>query len=145
MADDGSDLLGDLLGDLGDDTTDTGSTDTTSTGTVVTSGDIEISLNPTSISNGTQIPNKGTVRFAVVDFTAGDSDVSVNTVDIKSLGLAAVPTATRIWFEKNGKRISGKAAFSSDRMSVVYFAPAYVIKAGSTESLELYVELDTTA
>ncbi|NVP18144.1 hypothetical protein HUU51_05505, partial [Candidatus Gracilibacteria bacterium] len=40
---------------------------------------------------------------------------------------------------------SGKAAFSSDRTAVVSFAPALVVKAGSTETLDLYVELDTTA
>lgn len=144
-----SDLFGDLFKDDGDDmdSTGTGTSNGTDTGStvVVTGGDVEVSLNPTSPANGTQIPSTGTIRFAGVDFTAGDRDVSVNTVEVRSLGLAAVPTSTRIWLEKDGKRLSGKAAFSSDRTAVISFAPAYVVKAGSTEALDLYVELDTVA
>ncbi|MDD5769333.1 MAG: S-layer homology domain-containing protein [Candidatus Gracilibacteria bacterium] len=153
--DDLSGLFGDLFGDetgtdMGTgtttDTTSTGTTtDTTSTGVTVSGGDVEVSLNPASTANGTQIPNNGTIRFAMVDFTAGNTDVSVNTVDLKSVGLAQVPTSTRVWFEKNGKRLSGKAAFSSDRTAVVSFAPALVVKAGSSETLDLYVELATDA
>lgn len=147
--------LDDLFGDLfnGDGTnastgsTSTGTTSSNNTGStvVVTGGDLEVSLNPASTANGTQVPNVWTIRFWIVDFTAGDKDVSINTVEVKSLGLASVPTSTRVWFEKDGKRLSGKAAFSSDRTSVISFAPAYVVKAGSTASLDLYVELDTTS
>lgn len=142
--------LGDLIGgdedDMdGSDETSSGNTSTDGSTPVVVGGDVEISLNPASPSNGTQIPNNGTIRFAKVDFTAGDKDVSLNTVELKSVGLAAVSTSTRVWFESNGKRLSGKAAFSSDRTAVVSFAPAYVVKAGSTATLDLYVELATEA
>lgn len=146
------DLFGDLFGEDGEDLeTNTGSTSTGSTNNntgstvVVTGGDVEVSLNPASPTSGTQIPNVGTIRFAKVDFTAGDKDVSVNTIELGSVGLAAVPTSTRVWFEKDGRRLSGRAAFSSDRTAVVSFAPAYVVKAGSTETLDLYVELNTVA
>lgn len=145
--------LDDLFGDLfnGDGTkastgsTSTGTTSSNNTGStvVVTGGDLEVSLNPASTANGTQVPKEWTIRFWIVDFTAGDKDVSVNTVEVKSLWLASVPTNTRVWLEKDWKRLSGKAAFSSDRTSVISFAPAYVVKAGSTSSLDLYVELDT--
>lgn len=141
------DLLDELLGGL-DDSEDTTTDDTTTgtTGGVSLAGDeVEISLNPASASNGTQVPNVGTIKFASVDFTAGNSDVSVNTVELKSLGLAEVPSTTRVWFELNGKRLSGKASFSSERVAVTSFAPAYVIKAGATETLDLYVELNTGA
>lgn len=142
--------LGDLLGGDEDDMdstdeTSSGNTSTDGTTPVVVGGDVEVSLNPASLSNGTQIPNKGTIRFAKVDFTAGDKDVSLNTVELKSVGLAAVESSTRVWFESNGKRLSGKAAFSSDRTAVVSFAPAYVVKAGSTATLDLYVELNVAA
>ncbi|MDD2908049.1 MAG: S-layer homology domain-containing protein [Candidatus Gracilibacteria bacterium] len=143
-SDDMSNILDDLLGGLtGDDTTtSTGTTDTTNGNTtVVKAGDVEVSLNPSSAANGTQIPSTGTIKFAAVDFTAGSADVSVDTVELNSLGLAAVPSGTRVWFEKNGKRLSGKASFSSERVAVTSFAPALVVKAGSTETLDLYVEL----
>lgn len=155
--DDDDDGLGDLLAglidddddDSDDDTSDDDSDDDTSddddTTVVVEGWDIEVSLNPDSTASGTQIPNVGTVRFAVVDFTAGDKDVAVNTVDVTTVWLASVPSSTRIWFEKDGRRLSGKAAFSSDRKAVVSFAPAYVVKAGTTASLDLYVELNAAA
>ncbi len=124
-----------------DNTSTDGNTSNDGSTVVVTGGDVEVSLNPASPSNGTQIPSSGSIRFAKVDFTAGDKDVSINVVELSSVGLAAVDNSTRVWFEKNGKRLSGQAAFSSDRTAVVSFAPAYVIKAGTTETLDLYVRL----
>jgi hypothetical protein len=133
--------LGDLFG------TGTTSTGTTSTGTVSVpaAGDLSVALNPASPASGTQIPKAGIVRFAVVDFKASASDISLNTVELVKAGLASIPTSTRVWFEKNGTRLSGKASFTSENNAVVSFAPAFVVKAGTTESLDLYVELNTTS
>jgi len=157
-----TDLLGSLLGNLGDTgtttttdttttpantgttstTTDT-TTDTTTTTTTTPSGaaDVTVSLNPDSLANGSQIPRVGVVRFAKVDFTAGSEDATLNTVKISKKTLASVPASTRIWFEKNGRRVSGKAAFSSDNTAIVSFAPSYVVMAGETATLDLYVQL----
>lgn len=46
---------------------------------------------------------------------------------------------------KSLKRVSGRAGFTSEGNVVVSFAPAYVVKAGFTETLDLYVELPSTA
>lgn len=137
----GDDLdLGDLFGDTTTDTTtDTGAT--TTDGTTVAAGDLEVGLGAASPVNGAQIPSTGIIRFSVVDFTAGGSDVSVNTVELNKAGLTSIPSGTKVWFEKNGTRLSGKASFTSENNAVVSFAPALVVKAGSTESLDLYVEL----
>ncbi len=134
--------LDDLFG-----TGTTTTTGTTSTGTVIVpaAGDLTVALNPTSPASGTQIPQAGIVRFAVVDFTAASSDISLNTVELVKAGLASIPTSTRVWFEKSGTRLSGKASFTSENNAVVSFAPAFVVKAGTTESLDLYVELNTTS
>lgn len=114
--------------------------------TEVKAGNLNVSLNSNSAANGTQVPSTGTVRFAVVDFSASSSsDVSLKTVQLKKVGLASIPSSTRIRFEKNGIRVSGKAAFSSDGNAVISFAPIFVVKAGSTESLDLYVDLATSA
>lgn len=156
VADGSDDLdLGDIFGNgttTGSSTgvTSTGTTTTTtgsvSTGTtVVGNGDLELSLNPASPASGTQIPNVGTVRFAKVDFTAASSDVSLNSVELKKSGLSTVDSDTKVWFEKAWKRVSGRAGFTSEGNVVVSFAPAYVVKAGSTETLDLYVELPSTA
>ena len=122
------------------DTTPTTGDDTTDE---VKMGGLTVALNTTlSLANGTQVPATGTIRFAVVNFTASSSnDVALKTVELKKVGLASIPSSTRVWFEKNGKRISGKAAFSSDGTAIISFAPVYVVKAGATESLDLYVEL----
>ncbi len=114
-------------------------------GTVTpTGGAVDVSLG-TSLADGTQVPMAGTVKFATVDFTTGSRDVALNTVNISKVALATIPTTTRIWFELDGKRVSGKAAFSSDGKAVISFAPAYLVKANTTASLDLYVELATTA
>ena len=112
---------------------------------VVKAGSLTVSLNSNSLANGTQIPSTGTIRFATVNFVASSSDVSLNTLTIKKIGLAAIPSSTRVWFEKDGIRVSGKAAFSSDGTATISFAPAYVVKAGNTENLDLYVQLATYA
>ncbi len=113
---------------------------------VVKAGNLNVSLDSSSLDNGTQVPSTGTIRFATVSFAASSSDdVSLNTIVVKKIGLAAIPSNTRIWFEQDGIRVSGKAAFSSDGTSTVSFAPSFVVKAGNTEKLDLYVQLATSA
>ena len=112
---------------------------------VVKAGSLNVSLDSSTAANGTQVPQAGTVKFAVVDFAAGSSDISLNTVTIKKVGLASIPGGTSVWFEANGLRISGKASFTSDGSAVISFAPSYVVKAGSTAKLDLNVSLNTTA
>jgi hypothetical protein len=111
----------------------------------VKAGTLNVSLDSASPVNGTQIPSTGTIRFAVVDFAASSSDVSLKTIELTKLGLAPIPSTTRVWFEKDGIRVSGKAAFTSDGKAILSFAPEYVVKAGGTEKLDLYVQLATYA
>jgi hypothetical protein len=110
----------------------------------VKAGALTVSLG-NSLSDGSQIPNVGIVRFATVNFKAASSDVSLKTVKLMKVGLANVPTGTRVWFENNGVRVTGRASFTTDGEAYLSFAPAYVVKAGSTEMLDLYVELNTSA
>lgn len=140
---DGGDI-GDIFGS-GSTSTGTTSTGTTTTPVVVKAGALGVALNPASAANGTQVPMAGIIRFAVVDFTAGSADISLNSVELKKAGLATVSSSNKVWFEKNGLRVSGKASFTSEGNVVISFAPAYVVKAGSTESIDLYVELKDTA
>lgn len=115
------------------------------TETEVKAGSLNVSLNSDSAANGTQVPSTGTVKFAVVDFAASSSDVSLKTVELKKVGLASVSDAVgKVWFEKNGVRVSGKATFTSEGTAVISFAPAYVVKAGEKATFDLYVELNTS-
>ena len=113
----------------------------TSTDTTVKAGGLNVSLDSASASDGTQVPANGTIKFAVVDFAANSNDVSLQTVSIKKVGLATIPSNVRVWFEKDGIRVSGKAAFTSDGTAVLSFAPTYVVKAGEKVSFDLYVQL----
>jgi hypothetical protein len=40
-----------------------------------------------------------------------------------------VSSSTKIWFEKDGLRVSGKASMTSDGNAIISFAPAYTVKA----------------
>jgi len=72
-------------------TTDTTTTTTDSTGAVI-SGDLTVSLNPSSLPNGTQIPKAGIIKFGFVDFSAAASDISLSSLELVKSGLANVPT-----------------------------------------------------
>ncbi len=115
------------------------------TPTETKAGTLNVSLNSDSLANGTQVPKVGIIKFASVDFKANSSDVTLKTVTLKKVGLASIPPSTRVRFEKGGIRISGKAAFTSDGTAIISFAPTYVVKANATETLDLYVDLSTSA
>lgn len=121
-------------------------TETPGEETEVKAGGLSVSLNSASLANNSQIPQAGTVRFAVVDFSASSSsDVNLKSVEIAKVGLATIPSSTRVWFEKDGVRVTGRAAFTSEGKAVLSFAPALKVKANGTETLDLFVELNTTA
>lgn len=86
----------------------------------------------------TSIPAVGAVKHATVSFKAGSDDVKVYSVEMKKVALSNLGTATRIYFEKNGARISGKATFSEDK-ATLSFNSAFTVKAGSTETVDLYL------
>lgn len=137
--------LGDLLGGDEDDMdstdeTSSGNTSTDGTTPVVVGGDVEVSLNPASASS-TTIPRKGLVTFGKFDFTAGDKDVSVDAITLKREGLSERADIKRVYFERNGVRVSTRANVATDDTVLVSFNPALVVKAGSTHTLDLVVEL----
>jgi hypothetical protein len=144
------DLFGDLFGDgTGSGVTNTGttSTGTTSTGTsnngwttVVTGGNVEVSLNPASPISQT-VPKSGLVPFGKFDFTAGSSDVSVNSIKLKREGLSNRTDIRRVYFEKDWMRVSNRTNVATDDTVLVSFSPALVIRAGSTMTLDLVAEL----
>lgn len=111
------------------------------TGTVVKAGNLEVSLSASSPANGSSIPYNGVVSFGKVDFKAGSSDVTVNTVKMKRTGLGQPGDVSRVYFERNGVRISSRANVNSDGEVITTFTPALVVKANSTESLDLVVEM----
>jgi hypothetical protein len=89
----------------------------------------------------TSIPNTGAVKFATVTFKAGSEDVNVYGVTFKKDALSNIAGATRMYFEKDGARVSSKASFSQNK-ATVSFSTALVVKAGASETVDLYVLLN---
>jgi len=138
------DIICTLLGTCGTEEDNTSEEDdnTTVTTPVVTGGNVEVSLNPASAGSQT-VPNKGLVTFGKFDVTAGSQDVSVNSISLKREGLSNRSDISRVYFELNSKRVSSRASININEEAIVSFTPALVIKAGSTLSLDLVVELST--
>lgn len=141
-----NDIICTLLGTCGTEEDNTSEEDdnTTVTTPVVTGGNVEVSLNPASPSSQT-IPQQGLVTFGKFDVTAGSQDVSVNTITLKREGLSNRSDIKRVYFEKNGMRVSTRSNVSTDDSVLVSFNPALVVKAGATETIDLVVELRDTA
>jgi len=87
------------------------------------------------------IPSVGTVSFGKFDFTAGTKDTSLASVKLSREGLGTRSDIYRVWMEKNGTRVSGRQTVSSDDSVYITFSPALVVKAWSTETLDLTVSL----
>ena len=107
----------------------------------VKAGTLTIDATPV---NYTSIPSTGAVKHATVSFKAGSEDVSIYSVQMKKVSLASLGAATRMYFVKNGLRVTSKAAFSEDK-ATLSFNTAYVVKAGSTETLDLYLYVEGSA
>lgn len=109
--------------------------------TEVKAGDLSLSLASGTPANMTSIPQNGIVNFAVVDFKAMSEDVKVNSVTVTRQGLGQRADISRIYFERNGMRVSGRASLSTDNTAVISFSPALIIKKNSTETLDLVVNV----
>lgn len=114
-------------------------------GTVVKEGNLNISMNSASPANLSSVPQAGSVKFATVDFAAGSKDITVNSVTLKRSGLGNSSDIDRVYFEKDGIRVSSRSSVSSDQTVTLSFAPAWVIKAGSTESIDLYADMNASS
>ncbi len=139
------DILSDLLEGLLDDE-DTSSEDNNTNeedDVVVTPSygtDVEVTLNPMS-ANSQTVPNTGLVTFGKFDITAGSEDSAITSIKLERSGLSQRSDISRVYFEQNSKRISSRGSVNIDDEIIVSFTPALVVKAGSTETIDLVVEL----
>jgi hypothetical protein len=126
---------------------DTGTTGVVDTGVVneVKAGSLSISLGSASPANNSSIPSNGTAPFGEIVFAASTNDINVRSVLIERLGLGRVQDIDRIYFEKDGTRVSARASLTSDGKGVINFSPALVVKAGGSEKLMLTVSLTGAA
>lgn len=138
------DLLGDLFGEDGEDletSSGTTSTGSTSTGTtvVVSGGNVEVTLNPASPA-GTVAANSPRTVLMVVDVTAGDKDVVLNTANLKYTGQGTASSISELAVYYKGTKVTkwdSKTFSSSDLKSELSFNKDIVVKAGSTMTMEV--------
>jgi len=141
-------ILGDLIGgeidpvDPNVENPNTGDVQNPNTPVVVTGNNVEITLDPSGVVPGSQVPKSGNIRFAKVAFTAGDSDVAVRKVDVSSVGLSSLPSTFRLWFEEDGRRISSRGSFDPNRQMTLSFNQDLVVPAKQTRVVDLYALLD---
>ena len=75
----------------------------------VKAGNLELSM-VSAPANGSSIPSAGVVTFGKFSFAAGSDDISVRSVVVERAGLGARDDVSRVYFEKDGIRISGRSA-----------------------------------
>ncbi|MEI7477903.1 MAG: hypothetical protein WCJ81_05420 [bacterium] len=126
--------------------TNTGGTTTgTVTPPVVKAGDLQVSMNPSSPAEYSSVPYVGTVKFASVDFTAGSKDVTLYGVELKRAGLGQSSDISRVYLESAGVRVSSRGAVASDEKVSLSMLSPIVVKAGTTETLDVLVELSAAS
>ncbi len=123
--------------------TNSGSTGTTATGVVA--GSVTVALDGTAVAQ--YVPkNASSVKVGAVKFTAGKSDVTVRSLTVSRSGLG---DATDIVANQGVRAAVGGAVVSSSsdyynstsQNANVYFYPALVIKAGTSTSVDILVNL----
>lgn len=125
-------------------TTEEEETTTTTTGST-TVGTATVSLDGTAVAQ--YVPkNASSVKVGTIKLAANSGDVTVRslTVSRSGLGNAADIAATNgIRAAQNGVVISSSADYynSTSQKGTVYFSPSLVIKAGSSASVDILVNL----
>lgn len=110
----------------------------------VKNGNLELSLGSQSPANNSSIPYNGVATFAEINFAAGNADINVHSVSLLRQGLGDTADFNRVYFEKNGVRISSRATVATDGTVTISFSPSMIVKAGSTMALDLVASMDGT-
>lgn len=118
---------------------------TTTTGVVtniveVKAGNLNVAISPVTPPSQS-VPRNGNVTFAKMDLTAGGSDVNLYSIKIARSGLGQRSDINRVYFSKNGVRVSGRTSIAADETATISFAPALIVKANGKETIDLVVEL----
>jgi S-layer homology domain len=126
----------------------TTSTGTTSTGvtTVVGGGALAVSLDGTAVAQ--YVPkNASSVKVGTVKLAATDKDVTVRSLVVTRSGLGNandIASTNGVRAAINGVVVSSSADYynATSQKATVYFSPALVVKAGSSTSVDVLVNLN---
>jgi hypothetical protein len=116
----------------------------TSTGTVV-AGALTVALDGTAVAQ--YVPkNASSVKVGAVKLTAGTSDVTVQSMVVSRSGLGNandITSSNGVRAAQNGVVVSSTADYynPTSQKATVYFSPALVVKAGTSASVDVLVNL----
>jgi hypothetical protein len=105
------------------------------------SNTLKVSLNSFSPNNQVA-PTSWTISIWKFDFEAVWWEISINAINLRREWLWNSSDIRRIYFERNGTRVSNIAWVASDGYAYLTFSPALVINGGSSLSLDLMVEIN---
>ena len=120
-------------------------TGSTTTGSTVVTGNLTAALDGTAVAQ--YVPkNASSVKVGAVKLTAGTSDVTVQSLVVTRSGLGNandIAPSNGIRAAQNGVVISSTADYynATSQKGTVYFSPALVVKAGTTQSVDILVNL----
>jgi hypothetical protein len=80
-----------------------------------------------------------------LDFTANWKDINIYSITLTRTWLGYARNIKRLYFEKDGVKISNIWSVSSDNTAIITFFPTLVINQGSTFTLDLVWELDVNS
>lgn len=121
----------------------TTSTGVTSTGAV---GSLAVSLSGTALAQYVPM-NASSVKVGSVNLTAGSSDVTIRSLTVNRSGLgnsSDIVAGQGIRAAQNGAIISSSSDYynSTSQNGNIYFYPALVVKAGTSTSVDILVNLN---
>ena len=125
--------------------TGTGTTGTGTTGTGVVARALTVALDGTATAQ--YVPkNASSVKVGSVKLTAGTSDVTVQSMVVTRSGLgnsSDISSTNGIRASRNGVLVSSSADYynPTSQKGTVYFSPALVVKAGTSTSVDVLVNL----
>ncbi len=147
MDDDDDGLLDDLLGNLDDEDTGTGTTGTGDTDVVVTGWVLVVSLSPETADAASIPGGVNGIPVASFDLTAGDEDVTVTSVTVKRRGLSDSNTLTGLAaFTVDGRASKAKNdSLENDTEATLTLTNGLVVKAWETTTLIIVADVNTAA
>ena len=121
----------------------TTSTGVTSTGAV---GSLAVSLSGTALAQYVPM-NASSVKVGSVNLTAGSSDVTIRSLTVNRSGLgnsSDIVSGQGIRAAQNGVIVSSSSDYynSTSQNGNIYFYPALVVKAGTSTSVDILVNLN---
>ncbi len=138
-------LFGDLLGDL--DWDDNSSNDNSSNGwsnSAATWDSLVVSLSPVTPSSATIPWGISGLPVAKFDFTAGSTDVTINTLTLKRRGLSNKNTLTALAaFTDDGRASKAKddTQENNTEAQLTLTNPGVVVKAGETKTITIVADV----